>query len=342
MRDNLGGAIVRLAIFVTVCAMGLFAILAIFAQFRFQKDLVYNAEFVNVSGLKSGDFVRIAGVEVGKVKDISIRPDTIVAVQFSTDPTVLLTTGSKAIVRWDNLIGDRYLELQEGAGEPRRLAAGATIPTDRTAPAVDLDALIGGFRPLFRALDPEQVNALTGQLIQAFQGQGATISSFLAQTATFTSTLADHDELVRQVIDNLNTVLGSLAGQSKQFGTAIDSLSQLVEGLAARKTDIANGLANANAAAAGISDLLAQARPPFHNTVVQSDRVSSLVVADHEYVEHLLDGLPDKYQILARQGLYGDFFSFYICDIALKVNGKGGQPVYIKVAGQDSGRCTPK
>ncbi|HET6736283.1 MCE family protein [Mycobacterium sp.] len=342
MRDNLGGAIVRLTIFVVVCAVGLFAMLAIFAQFRFQKEIVYDAEFTNVSGLKNGDFVRIAGVEVGKVKGISIRPDTIVAVEFSTDPSVVLTKGTKAIVRWDNLIGDRYLELQEGAGEPQRLAAGATIPTDRTAPALDLDALIGGFRPLFRALDPEQVNALTGQLIQAFQGQGATINSFLAQTATFTSTLADRDELIRQVIDNLNTVIGSLAGQSAQFGKAVDSLSQLVEGLAARKTDIANGLANANAAAAGISELLAEARPPFHNTLVQSDRATSIVVADHEYVEHLLDGLPDKYQALARQGLYGDFFSFYVCDIVLKVNGKGGQPVYVKVVGQSSGRCTPK
>jgi phospholipid/cholesterol/gamma-HCH transport system substrate-binding protein len=46
--------------------------------------------------------------------------------------------------------------------------------------------------------------------------------------------------------------------------------------------------------------------------------------------------------VLSREGLYGDFFSFYLCDLVLKVNGKGGQPVFIKVAGQDSGRCTPR
>jgi phospholipid/cholesterol/gamma-HCH transport system substrate-binding protein len=45
---------------------------------------------------------------------------------------------------------------------------------------------------------------------------------------------------------------------------------------------------------------------------------------------------------LARQGIYGDFFSFYLCDVVLKLNGKGGQPVYVKVAGQATGRCAPR
>ena len=40
--------------------------------------------------------------------------------------------------------------------------------------------------------------------------------------------------------------------------------------------------------------------------------------------------------------MYGDFFSFYLCDAILKLNGKGGQPVYVKVASQATGRCTPR
>jgi phospholipid/cholesterol/gamma-HCH transport system substrate-binding protein len=292
--------------------------------------------------LQGGNFVRIAGVEVGKVKHISIRPDTIVVVEFSADPSVVLTEGTKAVIRYDNLIGGRYLALEEGPGGVKRLGPGQTIPVDRTAPALDLDALIGGFRPLFRALDPEQVNALSGQLIQAFQGQGATIGSFLTQTAALTTTLADRDQLIGQVITNLNVVLGSLGDQSKQFDKAITSLSELVNGLAARKTDISNSVAYTNAAAGTIADLLQQARPPFQKTVQQTDRAAGIVVADHDYFDDLLNTLPDTYQTLARQGLYGDFFSFYLCDAVLKLNGKGGQPVYVKVAGQDTGRCTPK
>ncbi|MEB3980122.1 virulence factor Mce family protein [Mycobacterium sp. 663a-19] len=342
MRDNLGAATWRFAIFVIVCGLATFGLFMIFAQLRFQSEVTYNAEFTNVSGLKQGDLVRIAGVEVGKVKHISIRPDTVVAVEFSADNTVTLTEGTRAVIRYDNVIGNRYMELQEGAGGVKRLSRGQTIPTGQTEPALDLDALIGGFRPLFRALDPLQVNALTGQLIQAFQGQGEAIGSFLAQTAALTSTLANRDELIGQVIVNLNTVLGSLGNQSQQFDKALTSLAELVKRLAAGKTDLANSLAYSNAAAGSIADLLSQARPPFKSVVTQSERANDIVLADHDYFDDLLNTLPDAYQALARQGMYGDFFTFYLCEAVLKVNGKGGQPVYVRLANQPSGRCTPK
>ena len=255
---------------------------------------------------------------------------------------MVLTEGTRAVIRYDDLIGGRYLALEEGAGEHQEAQAGGQPSRcAHTSPALDLDALIGGFRPLFRALDPDQVNALSGQLIQAFQGQGATISSFLAQTAALTSTLADRDQLIGQVIVNLNTVLGSLGDQSDQFAKAVDSLSELVKGLAARKTDISNGLAYTNAAAGSITDLLSQARPRSQRPSSETDRAAGIVVADHDYFDNLLNTLPDAYQALARQGIYGDFFSFYLCDVVLKLNGKGGQPVYVKVAGPAVGRCTP-
>src|SRR5215217_104345 len=320
----------------------MFALLAVFAQLRFDKQDVYLAEFSNVSGLQKDDFIRIAGVEVGQVKNISLRRDATLQVEMAVDPSVILTDGSKAVIRYDNVIGDRYLALEEGAGGTNTLRPGGTIPLARTSPALDLDALIGGFRPLFRALDPDQVNALSGQLIAALQGQGGTINSFLSQTAALTTTLADRDQLIGETIISLNSVLGSLGDQSDQFAKAVDALSGLVEGLAARKQDISNGLAYTNAAAASITDLLAQARPPFAKTIHETDRAAAIVVADHDYFDNFLNTLPDAYQALARQGIYGDFFSFYLCDVVLKLNGKGGQPVYVKVAGQSTGRCAPR
>jgi phospholipid/cholesterol/gamma-HCH transport system substrate-binding protein len=342
VRDSLTGVIWRLAVFLSVCLFFTFAMFAVFAQLRFDPEQTYRATFSDVSGLESGQFVRIAGVEVGKVKTISVQRDDTALVEFSADDSVVLTEGSRAVVRYDDLIGGRYLALEEGAGGTKKLQPGAMIPISNTSPALDLDALIGGFRPLFRALDPDQVNALSGQLIEAFQGQGATISSFFAQTAALTNTLADRDQLIGQVIINLNTVLGSLGDQNTEFATAVDSLSQLVETSAGRKQDISNSVAYTNAAAGSIADLLAQARPPLQKVVHETDRTAGLVVADHDYVDNILKTLPDKYQTLGRLGLGGDFFSFYLCDLVLKLNGKGGQPVYVKMAGQDTGRCTPR
>jgi phospholipid/cholesterol/gamma-HCH transport system substrate-binding protein len=342
VRENLGGVVLRLAIFLTVCFLAAFLLLAIFAQFRFGAGKTYYGEFTNASNLRKGKLVRIAGVEVGKVKNISINPDATVLVEFSADNSVVLTEGTRAVIRYDNLFGDRYLALEEGAGGVKILKPGDTIPLARTEPALDLDALLGGFRPLFRALNPDQVNELSGQLIQAFQGQGPTIGSFLDQAAAVTNTLADRDQLIGLVINNLNVVLGSLGGQSAKLDKAVTSLSELIHGLAERKTDISNAVAYTNAAAGSVADLLSQARQPFQKAVHETDRAAGIAVADHDYLDNLLNTLPDKYQALNRQAMYGDFFSFYLCDVVLKLNGKGGQPVYVKVAGQSTGRCAPK
>jgi phospholipid/cholesterol/gamma-HCH transport system substrate-binding protein len=295
-----------------------------------------------VSGLEGGNFVRVAGVDVGKVKDITIQPDSTVVVEFSAANSVVLTEGTRAVIRFSDLVGGRYMALEEGAGGVKKLNQGATLPLTRTEPALASDALIGGFRPLFRALDPDQVTHLAGQLIAAFPGQGATIGSFLTQAAALTNTLADRDQLIGQVITNLNTLLGSLGDQSNQFEKAVDSLTELVAGLSTRKQDISNGVAYADAAAASITDLLAQARPPIIGVLHETERTAETVLADRDYFDNFLQTWPDDTRILNRLGLYGDYFSFYLCDLVLKLNGKGGQPVYVKLAGQSGGRCTPR
>ena len=342
MGNSVRAAAIRFAIFAMVSTLGMFGLFMVFAQLRFQPENTYHALFTSVSGLRAGNFVRIAGVEVGKVEDIEINPDSVAVVSFGADDSVALSQGTIAVIRYDDLVGGRYLSLEDAAGNIAPLRPGQTIPLDRTRPALDLDALIGGFRPLFRALDPQQVNALSAQLIDALEGQGGSIESLLAQTATLTSTLANRDELIGQVINNLTTVIGTVDAQRGQVSASIDALSQLISSLAARKADIAASISHGNAAASTIADLLDQSRPPLQKVVREADRSAGIAVADHDYLDNLIATLPDAYRMLGRQGLYGDFFSYYLCDLVLKLNGKGGQPVYVKVAGQSSGRCTPK
>ena len=275
MRRATVRAAVRVALFTVMCLVFMFVLVTVFGQFRFESRSSYSAVFTNVSGLKGGNFVRIAGVEVGKVKDLTLHKDGTVTVDFAIDKGLTLTEGTRAAVRYENLIGDRYLSLEEGPGSVRKLQPGSTIPLARTSPALDVDALIGGFRPLFRALDPDQVNALSGELLKVFQGQGGTISSVLAQTSALTTTLAGRDELIGQVITNLNTVLGTFGARDEQFSEGLDKLSQLVQGLADRKSDIATGTAYINAAASSVrgSD---HGRPRFRRRLGQdtSRRVS--------------------------------------------------------------------
>ena len=335
----------RLAIFAVVCMLGDRSHLSLSSRScGFSRRRPTTPCSPTSAGSKDGNFVRIAGVEVGKVKKITDRDDTTVYVEFAADDSVVLTEGTQGghPLRQNSSAIDTWLSRKAPAGF-EALGPGQTIPLNAPQPALDLDALIGGFRPLFRALDPDQANALTGQLIDAFQGQGPTISSFLAQTATLTNTLADRDQLIGEVINNLDTVL-RIVGRPKQAvrqGSGFGVPAGARPGRAQGRTSATGGL-HRRSAPDRSTDLLSQARPPLQNVVHETDRAAGIVVADHEYFDNLLEHAARHVQVLNRQGLYGDYLQLLSVRPVLKLNGKGGQPVYVKLAGQATGRCTPK
>jgi phospholipid/cholesterol/gamma-HCH transport system substrate-binding protein len=89
-----------------------------------------------------------------------------------------------------------------------------------------------------------------------------------------------------------------------------------------------------------MTDLLNRSRPDIKEDIAQTGRLSGQVVADQDYINWALNSLPAAYGKLSRLGLFGDFFTFYLCDVQLKVNGPNGDPVYIPIVGQRAGRCT--
>src|SRR5258708_23723574 len=105
MRGSLAGTLWRLAIFMVICLLALFFLLASLAQLRFDSQQTYRAVFSNVTGLKDGNFVRIGGVEGGKIRKISLRDDATVTVAFAADNPVALPDGPRAVGRWANPIG---------------------------------------------------------------------------------------------------------------------------------------------------------------------------------------------------------------------------------------------
>lgn len=339
------GTAIKLGAMSLVLLMFTALIIVVFGQMRFDRTTGYTAVFKNASGLRPGQFVRASGVEVGKVSEVTLLPGgDRVEVKFDVDRTLPLFQGSTASVRYLNLIGDRYLELKRG-DDQTRLPGGGTIPVERTEPALDLDALIGGFRPLFRSLDPDKVNNIAQSVITIFQGQGGTINDILDQTAQLTSAIADRDQAIGEVVRNLNTVLDTTIKHQQQFDETIQNFEKLVTGLKNRADPIAEGVAEISNAAGTISDLLADNRPLLRDTVNYLDVVQQPLVDQKQELNDLLVKFPQAVRILGRAGgIYGDFFNFYACDISLILNGlqPGGPVRTVKLTSQPSGRCTPK
>jgi phospholipid/cholesterol/gamma-HCH transport system substrate-binding protein len=342
---SIRGTAIRLGAVAVVLLFFTVGIIVVFGQMRFNRTTGYSAIFSNASGLKYGQFVRASGVEVGKVSNVQlIDGGTRVRVNFSVERSLPLYEGTTASIRYLNLIGDRYLELKRGDSD-KRLPPGGTIPIERTEPALDLDALVGSFRPLFRALDPGKVNTIASSLITVFQGEGGTISDILDQTAQVTSTLATRDQAIGEVIKNLNIVLGTTVKHQKEFDDTIKNFEVLITGLKNRADPIADATANISNAAGTVADLLADNRPLLHDTLNRLDAVQGPLIDQQVQLNDILVKLPTAFKILGRAGgIYGDFFNFYVCDISLKLNGlqPGGPVRTVRVTTQPSGRCTPE
>ncbi|GFG74310.1 MCE family protein [Mycobacterium botniense] len=339
------GTAIRLGTLWLVLLMFTVMVVVVFGQVRFNRTTAYSAVFTSASGLRAGQFVRAAGVEVGKVSRVRlIDGDRRVLVDFTVDRSLPLDRATTASIRYLNLIGDRYLELKHG-DSGQRLAPGATIPVEHTQPALDLDALIGGFRPLFRSLDPDKVNTIAQAIITVFQGQGGTIVDIIDQTASLTASLADRDHAIGEVINNLNTVLATTVKRHKEFDQAIGDFEELITGLKNRADPLASAVAHISSAAGTLADLLGEDRPLLHGSIGYLDGLQQPLIDRLADVDDVLAKLPAAYRIIGRAGgLYGDFFNFYLCDISLKINGlqPGGPVRTVKLFGQPTGRCTPQ
>jgi phospholipid/cholesterol/gamma-HCH transport system substrate-binding protein len=311
----------------------------IFGQYRAGSTTGYSALFTDVSRLKEGQTVRVAGIRVGTVSSVTLRPDEKVLVKFNADRSVVLTTGTRAVVRYLNLVGDRYLELVDGPGSTTAMPAGAQIPIERTAPALDLDLLLGGLKPVITGLNPQDVNELTGALLQVFQGQGGTLQSLLSKTSSFSNTLADNNETVQQLIDNLNTLVATLDKNGDKFSSALDRLQKLVTAFSDDRTTIGTAIDSLDNGTASIADLLNRSRRPLAGTVDQLNRLAPLLDNDKDKIDTSLRKLPQNYRKLVRLGSYGSWLPYYLCQLSFRVSDLQYRTVVVPFIKQDGGRC---
>ncbi|QCQ93698.1 MCE family protein [Rhodococcus sp. SGAir0479] len=333
---------VKFLAFTTVMVLIFAGLAIVFSQARFSSTDGYRAVFTNASGLKSGEKVRIAGVPVGTVNGVEVGSDNLAHVSFDVDRKYPLLQSTRATIRYENLVGDRYLELLEGEGSAERLEPKSTIPDSRTAPALDLDLLLGGFKPLLRGLSAEQVNDLSGALLHVLQGQGGTLVSLLGSTSSFTSTLADRDKLIGDVITNLNTTLKTIDDKGDQFSTTVDQLQQLVSGLAQDRDPIGEAIPRIATATDDLAQLLQGARPDLQSTIAHASDLATNLQNGEGDINWVLERLPEAYRKLIRTGSYGAFFQFYTCSVKFKFSGPDGQELHVALPTtpvQTTGRC---
>ena len=275
----------------------------------------YRAVFTDVTGLTVGSDVDIAGVRVGQVSSISVYHRNLALVGFSVQAGRPLPVSVTATIRYLNLVGQRYIELGQGAGPAGRvLAPGGTIPLSRTTPALNLTVLFNGFQPLFQALSPGDVNQLSSDIIQVFQGESPNITALVATVGSLANSLATKDQVIEQVIGNLNAVLKTISSRGNALATLVTSLQELVSKLAADRQPIGNAISAIDSLTTATAGLLQVGRAPLHDDITQLQRLATNLADNSPTVNTFLQDLPGKLADITRLASYGSWLNLFLCD----------------------------
>lgn len=329
------GPLIKGLVFVLVTGLAT-AVLAVSISNTNVGDTVsYAARFTDATSLNPGDDVRIRGVRVGQVDSLSIVDQNLALVRFSVGRSTPLPADVTATIKYRNMVGQRYVALDRGDKlSSKLLGPNGEIPLNRTHPALDLTDLFNGFKPLFQALSPKDVNELSGEIVQVLQGEGGTVDSLLRHTGSLTTTLADRDQVIGQVIDNLNSVLGNINSQGNALSTLVSTLQQLVSGLAGDRTAIGDAIQGLSALTGATAGLLDQARQPLKDSISGLGMLASNLVAGSAELQQFLVATPEKFDALGRTASYGSWLNFYLCEAT--VVGNPGQSYK-----NDDPRCKP-
>jgi phospholipid/cholesterol/gamma-HCH transport system substrate-binding protein len=326
---GLAAPLVKLITFLVVTSLATYVLAATITNSSFGKTNSYYAIFHDSTGLLVGDDVRVSGVRVGSIQAIKLvrQPGTpnpatapfAAQVKFSVSASRPLTTWVRAKLRFRNLVGQRYLAIEQGSEIPgvaeKNLQPRDTIPISQTTDALDLSTLFAGFKPLFSGLDPGEINNLSLQIIQTLQGEGGTVDALLQQTAQLTSAIADKDKVIGDLVDNLSSVLDTLGQRDQKLSELIVQLQRWVSGLAGDRKTIGNSITGINDLAASTTGLLQKVRGPLKQDVIDLTGLAATLNAGSSTIDGVLQRLPTKVATLTRTATYGSWFNFYTCSL---------------------------
>lgn len=297
-------------------------------------SITVHAVFSDATGLRSGDDVRIAGVRVGKVTGIELDGNNA-RVTFVVDEKQPVYDRTIAKIDYLNLMGQRYVALSNPGG--KRVGDGSTIPLERTREGLDLNALFNAFKPLFELIKPDDVNQLANNLVQVFQGQHGALQHLTDQTARITATIADRDEVIGAIIENMAAVTGELDDHHAEIGALVRELDTLTSAVAADRAQVGATIDGVAGLVTSFTDLVTDLR-----TTVDRD-VRSLRAWAASFARQtpkIAGALKDVQLLLASYvktlGL-GSYLNTYVCRSEIQVG--SAPPLELLQKGESSRRC---
>jgi phospholipid/cholesterol/gamma-HCH transport system substrate-binding protein len=247
-------------------------------------------------GLRSGDDVLVAGVEVGSVA--SIEPDFdrgLVVATLDIDDGVALGPETTAEVALATLLGGRYVRLGGSFEEPylEDLPVDQrVIPVERTRLPLGVIDALGQLTTTAEALDADAIDQLLGEAAALAEDNGAHTGDIVEDIGTLSAALNTRRQQIDGLFDDTAQVTDALADRDEAIGKLIEASQALLAEVAARQAQVRQLLGSGSEAATTLADLVERNRDDLATILHDLDATTDVV----------RDGLPEINTALATAG----------------------------------------
>lgn len=200
------------------------------------------ADFVDADGIANASDIRMNGVYIGQVTEIRSINGGLAEITFRLDPEHSpMRDGTRANLRLQTLLGQKFIELTPGPGDAAALTANSIIPSNKTTSPVDFDQLLSTFdKPTRDAVSRliqeggiatdgrgQDINGLLADLnqlsvqsappLETFADRGDHVNNILINAADVTQNLSDNREHLAGTLTNLNAIMSTIAANDPAF-----------------------------------------------------------------------------------------------------------------------------
>lgn len=278
------------------CVLALIVTAGLYLVFRSSAGTRLSAYFGKTVGLYAGSSVRVLGVPVGQVTDVTPEGDAV-RVDMRIDD-VPLPADVGAVVVAPSLVSDRYVQLTPAYDSGPTLATGTVLPRERTATPVELDDLYSSLDKLSTALGPNGANkngALSGVLDTAantLKGNGASLNSTVGRLAQLAKTLDGSKDDLFSTVQNLNSFTGALAQSDQQLNEFYGRVADVSQFLAADSADVGAALQSLGGALGDVQQFVNDNKAALESNVDKLASLSKVLVDQRAALAEVLDIAP--------------------------------------------------
>jgi phospholipid/cholesterol/gamma-HCH transport system substrate-binding protein len=312
---HLPSSALKFAVFALICIVLLIGLAVKIGQISlFSSRYALSAQLTDATGLATGDPVNIAGVPIGQVGSINVQHGHAV-IQMSINDSVKLHQSSDVGMRWQNLIGQKEIELfPDKSG--RVLKAGSTIPLSHDVTDASIDTFLNTLGPLLTSINPHEANEFVENVSGALEGDTAQINQLINSGAVVSTTVQQLDSQVGSVIGNLNQVLTALASRSGDIDSLVTNLQTVSSSLAAKNTLLDTVVGNLSDVASDLANLIGSNHQTITNTIDNLQGVASDIQAHQNELAQGLQTLGSGLAPYIQISQWGQWFAvqtIYTC-----------------------------